>query len=609
MRQVLLIWLLCLVACPAGGTMLHGIDSARICWDSMQSARDNENRWSWLEKGLSYAQGKEDTVLYYELELYKFKLVFSEGDYMQAYDSLLFLERSIAKRLRQPSLMEKDSEVRKGRALAESAADSVWVELHVRSGIALTEVAMYMNSFPEAVNILTHIRNRYSRDSTDLVSARCYNGMGSIFSKAGQMEEGRRYFLKSLDNCSVCMPLDMKAVVYCNLAACHAALGDSEDALQAAMEAYRLLRESGQSGEYYVYALFYIGIAYEGLQEYGMAERQLWVALSEARSRQLAHLTLYVRSHLTRLLLSQGKLDEAEEGARENLQAAEEADNQSIQGLALVYLARIAEARRDFRMAAFWLDSAYRVDKTVTAKRNNLQLAYMERRLDQYRQEQAVAWMERQTQVVQSALRYRNLLLQVCMGGGVLLLALLFFLYRRFQNQRRMHHLIRMREDESVIIGEERIGDLQRDMSREIAGRDKELAAQALYDIRIHELIGSLSDRLRLLKRGGLTVKEKMYVSEMQQILDSYSPAGVDEFSLYFKRVDPDFWAKMESRFPELSPMERRLCALVWLKLNTKEIAALTHRAVSSVYTSKNRLKKKIGCPSDTHLYDFLHSL
>ena len=47
----------------------------------------------------------------------------------------------------------------------------------------------------------------------------------------------------------------------------------------------------------------------------------------------------------------------------------------------------------------------------------------------------------------------------------------------------------------------------------------------------------------------------------------------------------------------------------IYLRLGTKEIAAITHRAVRSVYTAKNRLKKKMGLAQDADLQDFLHSL
>lgn len=199
-------------------------------------------------------------------------------------------------------------------------------------------------------------------------------------------------------------------------------------------------------------------------------------------------------------------------------------------------------------------------------------------------------------------IRFENLLV----GDGV---TDRHFLFGRFRSQRWMNRLMKAREDENVLAGEDLIEGLQRNMSEEIECRDRELAAQALYEIKIRALMNRLADWLQLLRRSGLTQKEKLYVTEMQHLLDAYSPQGMEEFFLYFRRVEPDFWAKLEERFPGLGPLEKRLCALVWIGLSTKEIAVLTHRAASSVYTSKNRLKKKIGCSSGVRLYDFLRSM
>lgn len=99
-------------------------------------------------------------------------------------------------------------------------------------------------------------------------------------------------------------------------------------------------------------------------------------------------------------------------------------------------------------------------------------------------------------------------------------------------------------------------------------------------------------------------------VVEMERLLEDFSgDKDLNEFELYFKRMGAEFWEKLDSRFPGLQPHDKCLCAFIYLRLGTKEIAAITHRAVRSVYTAKNRLKKKMGLAQDADLQDFLHSL
>lgn len=134
--------------------------------------------------------------------------------------------------------------------------------------------------------------------------------------------------------------------------------------------------------------------------------------------------------------------------------------------------------------------------------------------------------------------------------------------------------------------------------------------AQALYAIKIRGLVAAFSGKLHAMRLLRLDAKGRMYVMEMERLLKDFSPGkDWEEFELYFKRVDQDFWIKLENRFPDLTSHDKRLCAFIWLRLSPKEIASITNRAVRSVYTAKNRLKKKLGLEPESDLYDFLHSL
>lgn len=84
------------------------------------------------------------------------------------------------------------------------------------------------------------------------------------------------------------------------------------------------------------------------------------------------------------------------------------------------------------------------------------------------------------------------------------------------------------------------------------------------------------------------------------------SEVNWDEFQMYFAKVHPDFYNRLDETHSDLTPKERRLCALISLGLSTKEIAALTFREVRSVETSRNRLRKKLEISSDVNLEDYL---
>ena len=66
----------------------------------------------------------------------------------------------------------------------------------------------------------------------------------------------------------------------------------------------------------------------------------------------------------------------------------------------------------------------------------------------------------------------------------------------------------------------------------------------------------------------------------MDLSLNAYKTgANWDEFECYFERVTPAFFQTLSVQYPDLTRNEQRVCALLWLGLNVKEIANLTFRS------------------------------
>jgi tetratricopeptide (TPR) repeat protein len=67
------------------------------------------------------------------------------------------------------------------------------------------------------------------------------------------------------------------------------------------------------------------------------------------------------------------------------------------------------------------------------------------------------------------------------------------------------------------------------------------------------------------------------------------------DFMMQFNQLHGGFIEKIQTKFPQLSSTELRLCALLKLNLETKEIASLLSVDPSSILTKKYRIKKKLG--------------
>jgi DNA-binding CsgD family transcriptional regulator len=80
-------------------------------------------------------------------------------------------------------------------------------------------------------------------------------------------------------------------------------------------------------------------------------------------------------------------------------------------------------------------------------------------------------------------------------------------------------------------------------------------------------------------------------------------------FKLYFEEVNRDFYRKLNDLNPELTTNDHRLCALIKLNMNSKEMASVLNVAPNSIKSSRYRLKKKLGLDMEADLEEFIRSL
>lgn len=81
------------------------------------------------------------------------------------------------------------------------------------------------------------------------------------------------------------------------------------------------------------------------------------------------------------------------------------------------------------------------------------------------------------------------------------------------------------------------------------------------------------------------------------------------ELNNYLKELNAEFYEKLEKRFPDLTEKERRLCALLRLKLSSKELASILGITAKSVEVNRYRLRKKLNLKKEEKLSTILGKL
>lgn len=143
----------------------------------------------------------------------------------------------------------------------------------------------------------------------------------------------------------------------------------------------------------------------------------------------------------------------------------------------------------------------------------------------------------------------------------------------------------------------------------ELESKSKELATNVIYLVQKNEYITDLAQKLLALKKH----YPEQEVNALDQIIRDLRSNADDkvwkEFELRFQDVHQDFYNRLHTRFPDLSPNERKLAAFLKLNMTSKDISAITFQSPDSIKIARSRLRKKLGLQQEDNLIAFLESV
>jgi DNA-binding CsgD family transcriptional regulator len=137
--------------------------------------------------------------------------------------------------------------------------------------------------------------------------------------------------------------------------------------------------------------------------------------------------------------------------------------------------------------------------------------------------------------------------------------------------------------------------------------KNKELTARLLYETKRIRIIKDTVDKL-LGHKNEFSKQGKVIVSNVVRDLSQFDQDNIfSEFESAFLNLHIDFYKNLMEAYPDLTQNERRLCALIRLNLNSREISALTGQTATTLNMAKTRLRKKLGIThSELDLYEVL---
>lgn len=131
-------------------------------------------------------------------------------------------------------------------------------------------------------------------------------------------------------------------------------------------------------------------------------------------------------------------------------------------------------------------------------------------------------------------------------------------------------------------------------LATEIKKRERELTTSAMIIEESHTIFNNLKQVLEKSRRGEDFSQRD--VRELANIISCYTDSSNDweVFKSHFNNVHPDLLYRLKSLYPSLTDADLKLCAFLFLGIETKHIAKILSVLPDSVKKARQRLRKKL---------------
>lgn len=366
--------------------------------------------------------------------------------------------------------------------------------------------------------------------------------IGELYREKGDYEQAEKYILRTLKVYEETDSQGERAFGLVSLALVRLQQGDAPQALQYAVTG---LEVAGHTGEKQVQmlALHVMGQARMDMQDYEQAPDDLHRALLLGRELGDTEREMEIRLTMGTLLLRRRRFREALAHIREVLASAEKHAHTTLVMKAQKLLAEAHEHLGEAAAALEHFKTFYEMEKAL----------FNERAEDKV---QTLKILHEVREVQKEAEIYR------------------------LKNEQLKHDVDHMQQD---------------------------LVMHALHLAQRTEALRKTRQELGRVDRSPQRSIRKGIRDVMKSLDDALADEGVWQmFEQQFRQVHSSFIDTLAKQYPDLSSTELKVCALIKIKMSSKEIGHILNISPRSVDTYRYRIRQKLGISSDTNLTQFM---
>ncbi|ULC58565.1 tetratricopeptide repeat protein [Flaviramulus sp. BrNp1-15] len=250
------------------------------------------------------------------------------------------------------------------------------------------------------------------------------------------------------------------------------------------------------------------------------------------------------------------------------------------------YRSKILQALKKYDDAIFYLNESQKISDSLYSVTKTQQLEELKTIYETEKKEQEILLQKNEIDLLKQKGEINNLY-KILFGIGFLLSLIAFYAVRQKLKRSKI-------EREKL--------DLELDFKK------KELTTHALHLAKKNEVLESLKQQAKDFKSSENSVKG--YNQLIRTInFDLKDDNNWENFSKYFEEVHKDFNSNVKQQFPNVTPNELRLMALLKMNLSSKEIANILNISHEGIKKARYRLRKKLGITTEDSLQDLVFNL
>lgn len=473
--------------------------------------------------------------------------------------------------------------------------------------LQMSKMAMNLGMYDESTSILFDMI-RYNDDRNINYTSSAYTLLGVLFMNLNKIESSEEYHNKALDIANRVDTLSdfNQFTTYSNYAGLLYNKQEFDSSIKYLLKAESYCERLNDNR--WISNIYHnMAITYQGMSEYDIAKSYFDKSLKLTSSKDLYYSKSVTLQNIAYLYAITGEPKTAIKYYEQALNVAKKIGANKVISSVLLEMSDIFYNNGDVEKAYEYMKRGQSLKDSVFNVQNMDRIMILKNDFEARKTKIEKDLLEQTLLVSQLGNEKKGIMLIVLVSFAFLLLVTTGLIIRRLLKQNRTNEILNNTITNLSRKSETEIEATKHLFEDTIELKNRELASNALFLVQANEIIVELRGEIKELINTDDKDDMISIAQNIDTILGRYNLYNSwDEFRMYFEKVHGSFFSKLEEAHPDLTKGELRLCALLALNMNAKEVASITNRSTRTVETVIYRTRKKLMIEPDVKTNTYL---